>query len=85
MPTTYRVRIRNGDDAVPETAAVRLVALLPGAWSARLLDCSEAVTLALTPPGSSSSAEVERVVDTVLADAALRGWFRDGMVDHHSG
>lgn len=85
MPATYRVRIRTSDDAAPETAAVRLVALLPGQWSARLLDCSETVTLALTPPGSSSPDEVERVVDAVLAHAALRGWFRDGIVSNDAG
>ncbi|MCK8438096.1 hypothetical protein G3I77_35345 [Streptomyces sp. D2-8] len=86
MSATYRVRIRTVNSAPPETAAVRLIALLPDQWAAALLCCTEGtVTLALAPPNSPSSAEVASVIDEVLVNSAMRGWIRDEVASPRIG
>ncbi|MEU6862343.1 hypothetical protein ABZ924_03530 [Streptomyces sp. NPDC046876] len=75
---TYRLRISGTAGAVPETAAVRLIARLPALWGATLLGCAGGTaTLALTPPVTCSPAEVSQAVDEALATPALYGWIRE--------
>ena len=86
MSATYNVRIRTIGNASPETAAVRLMALLPKQWSANLLGCTKtARALTITPPDRSSSTEVASVVDELLTNSVLHEWVRDGVVSRHIG
>ncbi|WP_030193732.1 hypothetical protein [Streptomyces sp. NRRL S-87] len=73
--------------AAAETAAVRLIALLPVGWHATLRECAAGwATLSLTPPaapappaappGPGGAAAARAVVDQVLRHPALRGWSR---------
>ncbi|MDT0269470.1 hypothetical protein RM844_24615 [Streptomyces sp. DSM 44915] len=80
----HQVRIKatpgSPPGAAPETAALRLITLLPGQWSATLLSCTEdTATLALTRPRGTSQ-EASEAVDRTLGEAAMRGWVRDGEV-----
>ncbi|MEY7980049.1 hypothetical protein AB8O53_27450, partial [Streptomyces pilosus] len=61
MPTAHRVRIevtaQAPSGAASETAAVRLVALLPPGWTARLLGCTPtSASLLVTPSAARSPA-----------------------------
>ncbi|MFJ4188901.1 hypothetical protein [Kitasatospora sp. NPDC089509] len=64
-------------EAAPETAAVRVIALLSGRWRVSLVGVSPTTaTLSLTAPGTVPAAAVEEAVDEVLARPELRGWVR---------
>ncbi|MBM7089002.1 hypothetical protein ABZ606_16660 [Streptomyces sp. NPDC012461] len=75
MPTEHPVRISGPDDAPPETAAIRLIALLPKGWRATVLDCHDGTaTLRLTVPDGLTPPAVDRTLDDILANPVLRGW-----------
>ncbi|MEU9588344.1 hypothetical protein ACGF7W_10450 [Streptomyces sp. NPDC048219] len=77
MPTEHPVRISGPADAPPETAAIRLIALLPTDWRATLVSCRGTVAeLSVTAPDGLTPAAVELALDDVLANPALRGWTR---------
>ncbi|SCK10855.1 hypothetical protein [Streptomyces sp. WMMB 322] len=81
---THQVQIKATGQApagaAPETAAVRLIALLPARWTAGLLRCTDTTaTLALTP-GRDAEAHVAHAVDEALASPSLCGWSREGSV-----
>jgi hypothetical protein len=77
MPTEYPVRISGPADAPPETAAIRLIALLPAGWRATLVGCRDTVAeLAVSAPDGLTPAAVERALDEIVANPALRGWSR---------
>ncbi|CAL9526385.1 hypothetical protein [Streptomyces sp. Tu 3180] len=81
MPTARRVRIEVTDEApsgaAAETAAVRLIALLPAGWTARLLGCTAtSATLLVTPSAELSADGVAAAVDGILRRPPLRGWAR---------
>ncbi|MFJ9666450.1 hypothetical protein ACIRPP_17820 [Streptomyces sp. NPDC101219] len=75
MPTEHPVRISGPDDAAPETAAIRLIALLPTGRRATVLDChGGTATLKLTVPDGLTPPAVDRTLDDILASPVLRGW-----------
>ncbi|MDG9726523.1 MULTISPECIES: hypothetical protein [unclassified Streptomyces] len=77
MPTEHSVRISGPADAPPETAAIRLIALLPTGWRARLVGChGTTAELAVSAPDGLTPPAVGLAVDGVLAHPALRGWSR---------
>ncbi|MEU3947413.1 hypothetical protein [Streptomyces sp. NPDC029526] len=77
MPIEHPVRISGPDGAPPETAAIRLIALLPTGWRATLHDCHErTATLTLTVPDGVEPPAVDAALDDILANPVLRGWSR---------
>ncbi|MFD6419891.1 hypothetical protein [Streptomyces sp. NPDC060194] len=81
MTTTLSLRIERteeaGSGAAAETAAVRLIALLPQGWEASLLEYTDTTaSFSLTAPASLSAPAADRELDAVLASPALRGWTR---------
>ncbi|MFJ4842512.1 hypothetical protein [Streptomyces sp. NPDC088746] len=61
--------------AAPETAAVRLITLLPAPWTGAIVECADgAAVIAVTPPGAVSAPEVERTVEEIVRGRALTGW-----------
>ncbi|CAL9481062.1 hypothetical protein [Streptomyces sp. enrichment culture] len=77
MPNEHPVRISGPDGAPPETAAIRLIALLPPGWRAALLECHDrTATLTLTVPDGVAAPAVDGTLDDILANPVLRGWSR---------
>lgn len=79
MSVAYRIRIEAlasaPADAAPETAVVRLVALLPAAWRAILVECGErTAVVTVTPSETVSAPEVARTIAAVVRDRAFAGW-----------
>jgi len=79
MPVTHHIQITATADvtvpAVPETAAVRLISLLPAPWTASLSGLTDTTaTLALTVPGGADPADAVDVVAAALTQPELRGW-----------
>ena len=78
MRVRYRVRISATAGAVPETAAVRLIAALPPPWAATLINCDvTTTTLEVLLPKDFSVVEAVRVVDEALTRPGIEEWSLD--------
>ncbi|NEC84728.1 hypothetical protein [Streptomyces sp. SID12501] len=61
--------------AAPETAAVRLITLLPTEWTAAIVHCTDgAAVIAVAAPGTVLASQVEYTVDEIMRATALTGW-----------
>lgn len=82
MSLSHRVTIHATADAVaagaaPETAAVRLVSLLPTTWEVSGIRCTEdTATLSLLLPGDVTPQDATARIADALRHPALRGWTR---------
>ncbi|WP_431955008.1 hypothetical protein [Actinacidiphila sp. bgisy167] len=79
MTTPRRFRIEASEHAplgaAPETAAVRLIALLPPQWKASIVECTaRAAVIAVTSPASPAQGDVDQVVEEIVCRPALAGW-----------
>jgi hypothetical protein len=73
---TYRVRLQSGPGtahAVPETAAIRLLALLPSSWHGEVTALPHGFHLDVTGEGLTP-ADVRREVERAMRDDVLAGW-----------
>ncbi|MFD7901807.1 hypothetical protein ACFV4F_06460 [Kitasatospora sp. NPDC059722] len=81
MPYEQHVRIVATAQALPaaapETAAVRLISLLPAPWTATLTGVTPtAATLTLSAPEAPAAGTAEEAVDRALSRPELCGWIR---------
>jgi hypothetical protein len=79
VSVAYRIRIEAlasaPASAAPETAVVRLVALLPAGWRATLVECGKRTAIVtVTPFETVSAPEVARIIAAVVRGRALAGW-----------
>ncbi|MGW5126350.1 hypothetical protein ACWEQ7_20320 [Streptomyces sp. NPDC004069] len=79
MLTHHRVAIQATAEApvigAPETAATRLVALLPATWEVVDLRCSgDTAVLSLASSSGTTAEEAATVIDEALSHPALTGW-----------
>ncbi|MBC9718870.1 hypothetical protein H9Y04_40715 [Streptomyces sp. TRM66268-LWL] len=77
MTTEHTVRLSGPDQAIPETAAIRVIALLPPQWKASDLNCSgSTAAFTLTTPTALRPTVIDTAIDEILAHPGLHGWTR---------